>query len=251
MIVGFNFLICKIICKLFSIKNRKKKKILVYTDSRGFTVEDMMSNRNPFSSYVGSLIKEYNVTYEIMKFKHTTIVDFLYDYKRKWANSHFDYVILHCGIVDFSPRQAKDVPLIHNKKIKKIPSDFISTFSDYPIYNTKFKGEKTGSLYNLEFLRGYVIPELLRIKNLIFIEPNLILKDWNGTYKGTRPINMDVAFDYVTELSICLDYVLPLSKWDENKVKVFSTDNIHYNENGFNEILKLLKEIIDDKKAIN
>ena len=62
----------------YRCKNRKKKKIFIYTDSRGYEVSNLWNKKNPFSSYVGDLVKEYNVEYHICEYSSTTIIDFLY-----------------------------------------------------------------------------------------------------------------------------------------------------------------------------
>lgn len=247
LVITFNFIRGHLACLFFSFINRNRKKVLIYTDSRGFKVEELFNNRNPFSSYVGSMIKKYNVTFSLMPYKHTTILDFLFEYENKWANANFDYVVLHCGIVDFSPRGELSVPAIQNKKLLKVESGYHKLFKNYPRYDIKYNNEYTSSLYSIPFLKSYILPKLRSIDGLIFIEPNKIDTNWAGTYPNTRPENMNIIFDYVDIISNELKDVIKLSLWDLTNVRRYTTDNVHYNVHGFDYILDKLQGIIDEK----
>ncbi|WP_335918100.1 hypothetical protein [Shewanella algae] len=251
LIVASNFLFSQMLCFLLSLRNFNRKKVLVYTDSRGFKVEELFHNRNPFSSYVGKLILDYNVTFRLMPFKHTTIVDFIFDFDNKWSGSEFDFVILHCGIVDFSPRTKSSVPFIQQRKISKIPPEFHELFKSFPCYDVEYKNELTASLYSKDFLKDFIIPKLTSINGLIFIEPNRICNDWNGSYPNSRPDNMNLIFEYVKLISDKVDNVIPLSLLDENEVRNITTDNVHYNNYGFDYIYDSVKRIVDDSKENN
>lgn len=247
VIIFLNFSFSHLVCLFFSIINRNKKKVLVYTDSRGFNVEQLFYNRNPFSSYVGDLIFNYNVTFRLMPFKHTTIIDFLSDYEKKWSKANFDFVVLHCGIVDFSPRKQKNIPAIQKNKVLKIDFKYKEMFGVFPSYETLYNNDLTASLYSISFLESYLLPKLMLIKGLIFIEPNKIDLNWNGTYPNSRPQNMNLVLEYVDIISSQLDNVVKLSSWDYEEVRRYTTDNIHYNIDGFNYISKRIQGIINER----
>lgn len=182
-----------------------------------------------------------------MPYKHTTIIDFLFDYEKKWIDKNFDFVVLHCGIVDFSPRKKSGLSIVQDKKIKKVDDQYLNLFFDYPVYTVKYGGDYTASLYSTSFLKSYILPKLKSIKGLIFIEPNPIDLDWNGTYPGQRPDNMNIVFDYVDVISFDIKNVVKLSAWNLDLVREYTTDNIHYNVGGFNYIYGELQGIIDER----
>ncbi|ANC41468.1 hypothetical protein A6V27_14370 [Hafnia alvei] len=84
-----------ILSKCYRFKNQKKPKMFIYTDSRGYEITKLWNKRNPFSSYVGELIKKYNVEYHICEQDSTTIIDFLYTYKKTfWKEKNMILLLL-------------------------------------------------------------------------------------------------------------------------------------------------------------
>ncbi len=183
---------------LYKIRNYKKKKILIYTDSRGFEITKLCNRRNPFSSYIGYFIKKFNVDYYLCTEKHTTTLDFLNVYHRK-KSKNYDYVILHTGVVDFSPRPKSMLNSIYEKKkmlIKKFISPKLFDEHKKENYKEQYMGELTNSIYSKKIAKENILPELREINNLIWISCNPVLKDWLGNYKKKRPDNMNIVLDF-------------------------------------------------------
>jgi len=236
-----------VFAKLFSLplklKNHNKKTMLIYTDSRGFEISKIYNKKNPFSSYVYDLMKIYNVTYKIAPKSRTTIIDFLYYYEN--LNQQFDYVLLHLGTVDFSPRPKDMLKKIYNEKKEEINSLFTKEELEKNLTRImSYNHEALEAFYDIETLKNSVIPRLLKINNMIFIGSNRVLLDWNGNYQKERPKNINMIMRYNTELKNHLKHYIDLSKWEESEIKKFTVDNIHLNREGFNFLLKkILLEI--------
>lgn len=242
----------KLINIFYNLKNRQKKKILIYTDSRGIEITKVYNRRNPFLSYIGFFIKNYNVDYVIMPESHTTFIDFLYEWESKYKNIKYDYVILHLGIVDFSPR-----PLSSSKKIQDLKNSFIknlfyknlSSLDKNIIYNVEYNTELTCSLYSKDFLKKYILQKLIKIDNLILIGSNHILENWIGNYNKKRPANINIIQEYNKVLVDNLQKTVDISHWDEVEIRKYTVDNIHLSSVGFGYIEnELNKFIIQESK---
>lgn len=231
----------------FRLVNYNKPRVFIYTDSRGMNV--MSKNRkNPFNSYVGELVKRYNSTYFICREKHTTIIDFLTT-AQKFNLDDFDFVILHCGVVDFSPRPLSNLNFVLQSKNE---NDFFkiakAKYSDYYINPTDvlYKEEKTQSLYSPEFLEEIILPELKKINNLIWISSNHFVLGWEGNYTAGRPQNIDEyvsRFDTIMKKN--LTNVVNLWTWSDENIKKYTIDNIHFTKEGFAEVLNLVNSKIN------
>lgn len=248
-------IIYKIKYYFYKIKNRKKEKILVYTDSRGYEVTTLWNKRNPFSSYVGKLIKTYNVEYHICEHDSTTIIDFLYEYGKKIEKGNkYDYVIGHIGLVDFSPRpysMAKNI--IDNKKhkIRYLGWDpnlfyaYIKKAISPEIYNS----ESLSNLYSLEFFQTNVLNKLEQIDNFIYIGCNNILSNWRGNYWQDRPKDINIIMKYmdIVQNSKINGHIISIDSWGEREIKKYTVDNIHLNKCGYDvlypQIIKIIKPI--------
>jgi len=164
------------------ILNYRKPKIFVFTDSRGFEITKWYNRFSPWNSYIGMLCRNYNVKFVIQPEKHTTIFDFLesnkdLDFKR------FSTIILHCGVVDFSPRPYDDYVKVAESKRDKI----IRLFgSDYWV--SLIARESLGSVYNGqgtlplvdEMLARPVFNRLEEMENLLWIPSNRVISDRRG-----------------------------------------------------------------------
>lgn len=227
-------------------KNLKRKKILIYTDSRGYNVISKWG-KNPFESYILRLCFNYRTDYFICKEKFTTIVDFLILYDRIRLNK-YDAVILHCGIVDFSPRPLSNISKVKESKV--LSQRFNDLFLKNEIHyqsnlGNLYAGEETNTLYSIEYLMEEIIPKLCEIPNLIWINSNHFVKGWEGNYVKGRPENIDQivsSFDHVLEES--LNNKINLKTWSDADIKMYTIDNIHFTKKGFiklgDELLNLL-----------
>ena len=58
-------------------------------------------------------------------------------------------------------------------------------------FDVEYEGDKTNNMYSLEMAKEKLIPLLVRIPNLIFINSNRFVPNWEGDYKRGRPKNKD------------------------------------------------------------
>jgi len=233
----------------FKIINFNKPKIFVYSDSRGFDVCGKFG-KNPFKSYLKPLIFKFNTTYFICKEKHTTISDFLVMVK-DYNIERFDFVILHCGVVDFSPRPISNLEWILNSKEGNTYFDIAkSMYEDYYKYpdNVFYQNERTLNLYSPEFLRNCIIPDLLKLKKLIWISSNHFVKGWEGNYVNGRPKNIDKRVYFFESIMLKnLHNTIDLWGWKDRDVKDNTIDNIHFSKKGFKIIGQLILEKLSNE----
>ena len=230
----------------FKTINFKKEKILIYSDSRGFDVIGT-TGRNPFNSYLKGFIYNYNTEFFLRKEKHTSILDFLDEISNLKMNT-YDYVILHCGVVDFSPRPLSNLNwVLNSKEGNKYFQLSKSTYKGHyeKPSNILYDNEETNNLYSKEFLVDIIIPKLKSIDNLIWINSNNFVKNWDGNFSKGRPKNIaDFVSSYDDVLKDNLDYVVDLKKWNDFEIKKYTIDNIHFTKDGFKEVYRMINEMI-------
>jgi len=237
---------CRVLSYFYKIKNLKKKKILIYTDSRGFEISSIKNRKNPFGSYIGYFIKNYNVDYYLCREKHTTIIDFFHLFNEN--KNIYDYIILQLGVVDFSPRPKSMVRHIYDFKKNKVKNIFdrktIENHLD-TISTEHYEGEESLSLYSLAMAEKFILPKLLKIDNLIWIGCNKVLPNWDGNYPRKRPSNMYVIEDYTQLFHNNLEYSINILDWDEKDIKEYTCDNIHLTLKGMEYLRKSILSVID------
>lgn len=234
---SFNLLIL-----FFKVINFNKPKVFIYTDSRGFDVIGS-SGKNPFKSYIKYFIYNYNSTVFICKEKHTTIPDFLIKIE-KYNLNDFKHVILHCGVVDFSPRPISNLEYVLQSKNKN--HYFATALDKYSNYYKnpsliEYQGEPTQNLYSPEFLEDILIPKLKVVKNLIWINSNHFVSGWDGNFTKGRPSNIEntvTIFDTIMQVKIM--QTIDLKQWSETEIQSYTIDNIHFTKAGFDAITRLL-----------
>ena len=231
----------------YKMKNSKKEKIFFFSDSRGWDINDRLHRKDPFHFYLNSIIKKYNVDYFLCPEKHTTIIDFLRYYES--SKKDYDYVILHAGVVDFSPRPVSNATEIYKKK----RNDFDKFFSEEEMknhfskcFNILYEGEKTINIYPIDLACERIIPELLKINNLIWINCNHFVKGWEGNYFKKRPENINIVETYSSEFSSLMPLKVDLSKWTDDEVKKYTVDNIHFSRTGADLIVQLIENQIEN-----
>ncbi|PKN02627.1 hypothetical protein CVU76_01140 [Candidatus Dojkabacteria bacterium HGW-Dojkabacteria-1] len=225
---------------------RKREKILLYTDSRG----DNIPGQLDYDHYGVLLSKRYKVEKYLCPEKWTTTLDFL-DLVQKKDLNKYDFVILHTGIVDHSPRHQK----IANENIypdkKQI---FDKIFGEEIIkgylskdFGLEYEGDKTINLYSLDMAERYLIPELNKIPNLIWISSNKIVPNWNGNYWKERPKNIRLIEEYSNLFISKLggEKVINLMTWSEEEIKKYTFDNMHPNKAGSDYILRQIEKKIN------
>ena len=233
----------------YKYKNSNKKAMFIYSDSRGFEISKMKNRKSPFSSYIDYFIKNYRCDVYICPEKHTTLFDFLDIIESR--KQHYDFIISHVGVVDFSPRQAKEImPILNRKKAKIIRvfgENLYKKLIDVKTYKTEYLGELTSSLVAEEFL-GDIAKRLNKIENLIWITCNPVDLNWNGNYSRERPLNINMvnakSKKLLTLLNDTID-VVDLTNWNIEDIHKYTCDNIHMSNHGMNLIEKA---IIDNLK---
>ena len=235
--------------KFYQIKNRKKQKILIYSDSRGFEITKAINRKAPFQSYMNTLIKKYNCEVFICPEKHTTFYDFLHLLSKKNPKNYFK-IICHIGVVDFSPRGSETIPEILNLKQKKITSlfgnDYYNNLRLEENYKTTFYGDPTKSVLGKNQLKD-LADKLNSIPNLIWISCNPVLLNWDGNYFRKRPENINLVNEYSKDLIALLDDkidIIDLTNLSRTEIKELSCDNIHLSSKGMNYILNKIEHLL-------
>jgi len=233
--------------------SHKKNNILIYTDSRGFLVNCFLCNKTPYKSYIQKLSKDYNIEYQLCPYKHTTTIDFL-NYINNKNVQNYSHIILHLGIVDYSPRPLSQLKMVYNKKLT-ITNNFLPGVKMLPnYYNNLYQGEKTFSLYDLNFLE-YILDRLSKISTetkIIWIGLNKVDLDWNGNYLKQRPSNINIILEYQAYIQkYLLSHSTNIAYININTIKSFelkkhTIDNMHLTNLGFDflytEILNELRK---------
>lgn len=240
----------KVLSNIIRLKNSGKTSLLVYTDSRGYDVAGK-SGKNPFKGYLGSLISRYKVTYRICPEKYTTILDFLDFYEQQTAK--YDFVIMHCGVVDFSPRPVSN---IDNVKASKLGNPYFqhvfSKNADHhqTFLGPKYKDEALTTIYSHQYFENHIGPRLKAIKNLIWINSNDFVKGWEGNYTKGRPVNIAaVVKSYEALMYKFVGNYIDLGKWNASEIKLNTIDNIHFTSTGFNKVAKAIIHFIEHEKV--
>lgn len=250
------FLIMYLVNVYYKLKfksNSKKENILVYTDSRGFLVNCFMCNKTPKLSYIDMLSNDYNVTFQICPHKHTTIIDFL-NYIHTKNVSKYQHIILHLGIVDFSPRPISQIDLVYNKKLKVVKKTFPNSIMNPNYYEEKYENENTFSLYDTFFLENTILPnmeEISRQTNLIWLGVNKVDIDWNGNYFKKRPSNINEILKYQNSIKSYLSVknskikYIDIDSIDKFELKKHTVDNMHLSEEGFKLFYNILLKVLN------
>lgn len=246
-------------------------KVLLFSDSRGVH-KPAGSTHSSFSQRLAKT-DGLSVTSFLCPYQWTTIPDFIH-LAREYDLSEYDYVILHAGIVDHSPRplqQALDqiympVEITPEAEVKTLLATRV--FSRKKIVNRKkfildaifgedamlrhlaapfpvsYEGQPTINLYSIDMMRRHLLPRLREIENLIFISANAIVAGWRGDYPRERPDNIGMIEEYSKLLCQELPSVVNLHQWSSEDVKRFTCDNMHLSAKGSDWIyLRLLESL--------
>jgi hypothetical protein len=220
--------------------------VLVYADSRGVNLRTPMKTHYA-GSYIHALQRTFDVTYWVLPHSHTTIIDFL-NLADRVNLASFDHVLLHCGIVDFSPRPIGSISkLMHGKAGEPRFDSLFAQHAEYYAHpwDTLYEGEPTINLYSTAYLNEQVVPELLQIPNLVWISSNHFVDGWDGNYTRGRPPNIDpVVHHFEAALHRALPKVVDLSGWDEGQVREMTIDNLHLTRLGFQTVRAMLDQYV-------
>lgn len=240
-----NPIILPFFIKFFSLVNQLKSRprVLIYTDSRGFEVTKPWNRKNPFSSYIKYFIFRYNCDVVVCPQKFTSFLDFLDLYKN--SSKKYDFVILHCGIVDLAPRpKSSYMSMCQDKYSLVLKYNLINKIKFNPTNFVKYEGEYTSSFLNYNIINTFIIPELKSIENLIYISINPVLDTWRGEYWRDRPENINDQLVLEKQIKNNLLNIVDLGDLSESDIQIYTTDNVHYNTKGFEYIKWQLINII-------
>ncbi len=224
-------------------KNHSRPRVLIYADSRGRNIT-APHKTHYLGSYIHSLQRSFHVTYELTPHSHTTVVDFL-NFSDTVDLTSFDRVVLHCGIVDFSPRPLSNIETVKAGK-RGLPR-FDGLFAANAAYHanpweTLYMGEPTISLYSQQYLSDEIIPALVAIPNLTWISSNHFVPGWEGNYARGRPTNIEqVVHGLDVQMRGAIPDVVDLSDWTPEQVRGCTVDNIHLSRRGFRELTARLR----------
>lgn len=240
-----------------------KKKVLIFTDSRGQHIPAGSSHKS-FAQRITEDIR-FDVDLYLCPMKWTTTLDFI-ELTQEKDLKLYDHVILYTGIVDWSPRpqqsaindlynniniaNLENIQANTNNYSKKIVNNkqkifnqvfdgtSISRYLNSP-FDCIYENQPTINMYSLEMAKDSLLPLLKKIPNLIFISANKIVNGWDGDFKRTRPSNIFITHNYsklfVDELSQTAK-IIDLMAWTDDDIKKFTCDNMHLTEYGMNYI---------------
>ena len=210
-----------------------RPEILVYADSRGTNVTGMLG-KSLFRTWVSTLMRTQRVRPVILPRRHTTLLDFLNQYEGE--GRRYAAVVLHAGIVDFSPRPAGSIPSIVAEKsadpgYRDLFARHASRYRnpDGPL----FRGEPTTTLYSEQYLAQVIAPRLAAVPNLLWVTTNDFVPGWEGNYTRGRPVDIGrriAAFEAV--LRPTLENVVDLHEWSHAEVRQLTVDNVHLSPEG-------------------
>jgi hypothetical protein len=254
----------------------KPRKILIFTDSRGQHKPRGCTHRI-FAERLSDH-PDFQVDAYLCPMKWTTTLDFLDNFSAQEL-AKYDHVILYTGIVDWSPRKltnARD-DLYDNKRIennenfqvnttnysKKVINNkrniFNHIFGEREMeshfgdpFSTIYEGEETINMYGISQAEEKLLPQLMEIPNLIFINSNKFVPGWEGDYKKDRPKNISLTEEYsrLFRDKIGKHRTIDLLAWDPEEVRKYTCDNLHLTEQGSNWIYdRILQMISGDIEA--
>ena len=236
------------------IFHQKEGSLLIYTDSRGFLVNCILCNKTPYKSYAEKLSKKYRIYYKICPYKHTTILDFL-DFVNNKNLKKYSSIVIHLGIVDFSPRPLSQLKLVFNKKLAIAKKIFPNLEMRPNYYEYIYEKEKTFSLYNLSVLQKILerMGKVSEETKIIWLGVNAVDLKWNGNYFKKRPSNINIILEYQNYIEkfflenlFNIKYI-NIDKAPGFKLKEHTVDNMHLSESGFNFFYKLILSSLNNK----
>lgn len=223
---------------------RGKKRILLYTDSRGKNIP----NHYYYDHYSKRLAKKYSLDTYLCPEKWTTTFDFI-KLIEKVNLKDYDLVLLHTGIVEFSPRPQKSFnEVIYPQKKKYFDlifgEDKMKLHLDFDL-GVPYEGDKTNNMYSLQMAEEYLIPYLQKVSNLIWIGGNKIVPDWLGNYWRPRPENLNITEHYNRLFIEKLPNTIDMMDWSLEEVKEYTYDIIHVNQKGSDILYQRLVDKIE------
>ena len=240
----------KFVLSYYKIKNSRKPRLFIYTDSRGYEISSILTRKSYRKSFIHGLIKDYNCDVFICPEKHTTFIDF-FEVLNDSSVKDYDSIICLVGVVDFSPRRMSEISAIQEVKFAKIEQLLEVNYKANWLENHReeYLGEKTSSLLGFEGLRD-IAKMLLSYRNVIWVSCNPVDLSWRGNYFRDRPKNINIVNELSKEMikilagNDCVS-IVDNTTWNLEEVRKYTCDNIHYSKEGMRLIENKLKYIID------
>lgn len=241
----------------------RRKRILIFTDSRG--QHKPIGQNHPMFAERLKADPSIDVELYLCPMKWTTTLDFLAMFDREKLST-YDAIILWTGIVDWSPRPVSSAKadLYDNHNVANLNNVSLNTrdysskvvnnkkeifdhiFGEAAIreyfaspFGTTYAGEKTSNMYSLTMAEKDLLPRLADIPNLVFINSNRFVPNWEGDFKKGRPQNIAITHKYsdlFTQYLAKTAKVIDLRTWSNEDVKRYTCDNLHVTEAGNNYI---------------
>ena len=227
--------------RYWQARRSRRPRVLVYADSRATNVTGPLG-KSVFGTYVSRLMRSYCVQPVVLPFSHTTLLDFV----NFWRSDTRPYaaVVLHCGIVDFSPRPVSTLSRIAAAKSSE--PGFRELFARHAAYHRaaggpEYHGEPTTTLYSPEYLEDTLLPVLASIPNLLWMTTNDFVPGWDGNYSRGRPVDIAARIaEFESRMRPVLSNVVDLHTWQAADVRRFTVDNVHLSPRGFDEVTRVL-----------
>jgi len=219
-------------------------KILLYTDSRGLKLES-----EDYVHYSERLAERYDVDAFLRPFKKTTTLDFL-QFVKEHDISAYDHVILHVGIVEYSPRRQKSCWRMYESKRQIFDEVFGKDNIKAHLsrdFGYTYKDDKIINMYSMDMARRDLLPRLRDVHRLIWVSNTRDVPFWNDPTRQNRrgPLNMHIIHDYAHLFMDTLNESINLMQWDEDGAKEHTIEGIHLNKKGsdflYNKIVERLE----------
>lgn len=249
-----------------------KKRVLIFTDSRGQHKPAGCS----YDIFAERLLKDERLDVDMFlcPMKWTTTLDFLEQFPLEQL-AKYNHVILYTGIVEWSPRPAPSAradlydnqspanteniglntrdysrKIVNNKKAifdRVFGAEAMAAHLQRP-FDTLYEHQPTINMYSLDMARDRLISTLAAVPNLIFITANRFVPGWEGDFRRGRPANIRIAEQYsdlfATELARAGVPLVDLRDWSLDEVKAYTCDNIHLTERGSDYIYERLMKLM-------
>lgn len=260
-----------------------KKKVLIFTDSRG-QHKPVGSTHDIFAERLAK-DQRFAVDMFLCPMKWTTTLDFIEQFPAERL-AGYDHVILYTGIVEWSPRPAPSArtdlynnpsmanlenlglntrdyskKIVNNKKAifdRIFGADAMEAHLSHP-FGALYEGHPTINMYGLDMARDRLIPILTDIPNLIYITANRFVPGWEGNFKRGRPENIRITEQYsdlfASELEKTGVPIVDLRNWDPDAIQDYTCDNIHLTERGsdfiYERLMKQMNTTPQSKTAVS
>ena len=230
-----------VFARYWQARRSRRARVVVYADSRATNVTGLLG-KSVFGTYVSRLMRSYCVQPVVLPFSHTTLLDFVNFWRSRPRRC--DAVVLHCGIVDFSPRPISTLSGIAAAKSGE--PGFRELFARHAAYHRaavgpEYHGEPTTTLYSPEYLEDTLLPALVSIPNLLWVTTNDFVPGWEGNYTRGRPVDIAARIaEFENRMRPALANVVDLHAWRAADIRRFTVDNVHFSPRGFAEVTRIL-----------